>query len=215
MITTGSCSKKEGRVTLKVCGNGNAKIMMRGSGEAKVDWGDGIGKEKKMIGKTNEMFSHFYSGKHKTPFNIVKINTTYHDINIYADDITYLNCSNLQLNYVDVTQVAELRGLECVSNNLKYVNVRHNPELILLNCGGNAIKEIDVSKNANLSDLLVNYNDFSSEDLNKLFGLLPDNVIPGISRNIYVGGCPGARSCDRSIAESRGWTVHDNYNIGN
>ena len=68
------------------------------------------------------------------------------------------------------------------------------------------LTSLDVSKNTMLLVLRVYDNQLTSSALNALFGTLHNNAG---EKTIYIGGNPGAKDCDRSIAESKGWTVKD------
>jgi len=61
-----------------------------------------------------------------------------------------------------------------------------------------------------LSYLDVSYHSLSDGALNSLFESLHDKTISG-GKIVYIRSNPGTKSCDRSIAEKKGWTVSTNY----
>jgi len=95
--------------------------------------------------------------------------------------------------------------LSCNENDIKSLDVSKNTALEYLDCSYNPIKNLDVRQNTSLTNLNCTMNDFSAAALNALFRSLPrrdDN-----SGAISIGFSPGVQTCDKSIAENRGWTV--------
>jgi len=81
---------------------------------------------------------------------------------------------------------------------------------------------LDISKNTALTWLNCWDNQLTAAGLNALFGTLHNNnVTPerGAPKTIYIGGNPGyiganpganpgTKTCDKSIAENKGWKVY-------
>jgi len=55
--------------------------------------------------------------------------------------------------------------------------------------------------------LVCSDNLFTAAALNALFGTAQGSTNPG---KIYIGGNPGEKECDPSLA-SKGWTITDRY----
>ncbi len=118
--------------------------------------------------------------------------------------LTYLECDENNLSSLDVSKNTELTYLVC-GDKLSSLDVSKNIKLTVLSCGDNNLTSIDVSKCTKLTHLGCWDNKLSSSALNKIFGDLPQ-VENGY---IYIPGNPGSDTCDRSIAENKGWDVRD------
>jgi Zn finger protein HypA/HybF involved in hydrogenase expression len=57
--------------------------------------------------------------------------------------------------------------------------------------------------------LWCDYNKLNATALNTMFETVHSNTIPNESKITRIDHNPGANSCDRSIATSKGWTVRD------
>jgi len=143
--------------------------------------------------------------------------------------LTYLNCSNNMLTVLDVSKNINLEDLTCIGNRLTSLDVSKNTSLKELNCSSNQLTNLDINKNTKLVFLYVyhnrltsldasnntelhhlscNRNDFLAPALNALFGTLNNrNTGMGRKKTIIVYDNPGADSCDRTIAEKKGWSV--------
>ena len=145
--------------------------------------------------------------------------------------LTRLKCIGNELTSLDVSKNTALTNLKCEYNNLSSLDVSKNTALTELWCSGNELTSLDVSKNTALTELGCSLNELTSLDvskntkliglrcynnkltssaLNKIFGDLPQgkefDIYPYQSR-ITIGGNPGTDTCDRSIAENKGWKV--------
>ena len=106
-----------------------------------------------------------------------------------------------------ITIIGEnITGLDCGHNQLTTLDVSKNTALTELYCWYNQLTALDVSKNTALANLSCFNNQLTATALNTLFGTLHGNTISG-GKNIYIGGNSGTATCDRSIAENKGWTV--------
>jgi len=75
----------------------------------------------------------------------------------------------------------------------------------VLYCSKNDLKNLNVSFSKNLKILDCSKNDLEEKALNSLFESLHSETIEG--KTITITGNPGAATCDRTIAEKKGWTV--------
>lgn len=87
--------------------------------------------------------------------------------------------------------------------------------LIGLGCNGDNLTSLDVSKCTALEYLNCYYNKFSANTLNKIFTDLPqgktwqeDDYTQQSS--VHIEGNPGTATCNKSIAENKGWKVRVN-----
>ncbi len=117
--------------------------------------------------------------------------------------LTYLDCSSNNLTSLDVSKNTALTDLSCGYNNLTSLDVSKNTALTYLECSGNNLTSLDVSKNTELTWLYCDENNFSASALNQIFRDLPQVT----SGTIYMSGNPGTETCDKSIAENKGWRV--------
>jgi len=116
-----------------------------------------------------------------------------------------LNCGNNQLNILDVSNNIALKGLNCSGNQLTSLILNKNTKLEALDCSWNQLPELDVSENTELTVLHCSSNILQTEGLNTLFYSLHNNNL--VYKNIYISGNPGTATCNRSIAENKGWAV--------
>jgi len=144
-------------------------------------------------------------------------------------ELTYLNCRNNKLTSLDVRKNTKLDSLFCGRNSLTELDISNNTALTLLDCGFAQLKILDVSNQTALKDLVCSNNQLTSLDmrkntalihldcqanqltaqaLNNLFETLNDNEQN--EKSIVIYNNPGNASCDRSIAENKGWKVYFN-----
>ena len=100
--------------------------------------------------------------------------------NFFIDIILQVGLTNL-----DVSKNTILTEFFCYENQLTSLDMSKNPALLFLNCGDNQL---------------------TSLALNAFFKTLHGNEWKK-DMYIYINGNPGAKDCDKSIAEAKGWTV--------
>jgi len=93
-----------------------------------------------------------------------------------------------------------IMGLHC--DGITSLDVSRCTELKSLSISGSLITSLDVSKNTALTNLGVG-GQLTSSALNALFRTLHNNAG---EKRIWISNNPGSNDCDRSIAESKGWT---------
>ena len=126
--------------------------------------------------------------------------------------LTKLSCSDNNLTSLDVSKNTALTELSCGGNNLTSLDVTNNIILIDLSCGNNNLTSLDVSKNTALTYLHCENNNLSASALNKIFNDLPqgkkwNEYGQKKQSTISIGNNPGTNTCDKSIAENKGWIV--------
>ena len=116
-------------------------LMISGSGEMHINWGDGSPVETHTLSASIENYYHYYSGS--PPYVIT----------IEGDDMTYLYCSANQLTGLDVRRITTLTTLNCSNNQLMVLDVSKHDALEELNCGSNQFSSLDLSHNSFLRQL--------------------------------------------------------------
>ena len=90
-------------------------------------------------------------------------------IKFYAstDSIADIECSNMQLTALNVSNCKGLEVLDCSYNLLTFLDVSKNPELEFLYCYKNQLNQLDLSQNTRLRYLDCESNQLSDLDLSK------------------------------------------------
>ena len=127
--------------------------------------------------------------------------------------LTYLDCYYNNLTSLDVSGCTALTYLDCGGNNLTSLDVSGCTALTELDCCDNNLTSLDVSKNTALTWLDCEDNKLTSSALNQIFRDLPQGKTwtEGHGRteqsSIIIYDNPGRNTCDKSIAENKGWYV--------
>ena len=172
--------------------NNAVTIGMVGTGEAAVDWGDGKTETVALSEKWTN-FSHSYSGSAK------------YTITVTGESITGFGCSDNQISSVDISNYPALTIFGCYNNEITSLDVSKNTALTELHCHNNQLTSLDLSNNTALTRMRCFGNQFTADAFNALFGTLNNN---SEDKRITIGDSPAADDADRSIAESKGWTVN-------
>jgi hypothetical protein len=209
----------------------NVKIYLAGSGTVTIDWGDGseivtsaLKEYKSRWFHIKNEYSYGYTSESSRTITITGENITHIGCNgkltnldvSQNTELTYLECRFCQLTSLDVSKNTKLSRLICQGNQLTSLDVSNNTVLTGLDCSMNMLKNLDVSNNTALTRLSYacnpNYTPFDSyntdtyaDALDNLFGTLNSNAGKKI---IMISGQSGkAVSCDKSIAEKKGWKI--------
>lgn len=83
------------------------------------------------------------------------------------EKLTSLSCNDNNLSELDVSANVELRSLNCFNNSLNELNISKNTKLAALNCGNNNLKELNVSQNEKLTLLECYNNNLNKLDISK------------------------------------------------
>ena len=86
-------------------------------------------------------------------------------------NLNFLDCSDNDINDIDLSQNTSLTSLYCYENQIVDLNLSQNINLIHVNCEKNNIDVLDVSQNTSLSTLHCRFNNISSLDLSNNLGL--------------------------------------------
>ena len=135
------------------------------------------------------------------------------------------------LSSLDVSKLTNLEDLDCASNQLTSLNLNGLTKLESLNCTNNLITSLNLSGNTKLKNLWSGYNKLSSLNVSGLIDLgyleCQNNYMNATALNALFYSLPtlefgstvwitnngpnydgtGSRDCDKTIAESKGWSV--------
>ena len=216
-----SCKKDDDDPYITMTTNVTAfEFYLAGTGGVTINWGDGSPIEKHTLDGSSEseyilyQYAHTYSTTNPRVVTITGKNITY----LHCSELASLNVSNCaklvklnvinsQLTSFDVSKNTKLTELRCYNSQLTSLDVSKNVMLKRLNCSNNQLTSLNVSNCYALGHLYCMNNNLTEAALNNLFNTLPINELP--SRYIWISGNPGTDSCNRSIAENKGW--HFNF----
>ena len=72
--------------------------------------------------------------------------------------VTILNCINLPLKTLNVSENTKLEKLLCGKNGLINLNLKNNTILTVLSCHNNSLEKLDLTKNTKLENLNCSQN---------------------------------------------------------
>ena len=128
--------------------------------------------------------------------------------------LKYLDCSFNLLTNIDVSANTELQQFHCHTNQLTQLDMSKNVKLNFLICGNNLLTELDMTNNTLIENIDCSYNRIEVAAFSALFESLPDNSLQEIKQSyITVNHNPGALTCQRAIAEKKGWWVYDGTGV--
>jgi hypothetical protein len=134
------------------------KLRAKVNTVVQIDYGDGW--------LEKETISSFYSGD--IIHGVIQESKT---VKIYGAGIDYLDCFNLNLTAIDVTQNTDLEYLDCCNNQLTTLDVTKNTALTKLCCVNNQLTTLDVTKNTALTELSCFNNQLTTLDVTKNMAL--------------------------------------------
>jgi len=173
-------------------GAGMVNLLIAGSGNVEIDWGDGS-LETSNISLEYFLFRHTY------------VNITSYTIIITGENITSMSCYNNRLTNLDVRNNPVLSFMNCSDNLLTGLDVSKNTAMIGLGCSNNLLTSLDLNNNTRLHYVYCDNNQLSADALNAFFISLHSNNVNGGFKWIYMQNNPGTNTCDQSIARNKGW----------
>jgi Leucine-rich repeat (LRR) protein len=190
-----SCNnRKTGRATseeiIEFTFTGNQVTFSITAENISADWGDGLTETYSKIDSTSVV--HTYTKKAKRT------------VRIRAHRLSDFSCRGQRLTALDVSNCTALTTLTCDVNQLRTLNTSGCTALTSLSCGNNRLSALDVSGHTALTRLECGGNQLSAEALDAVFADLPDRQATEAG-NIWIGGNPGANTCNRNIATARNW----------
>lgn len=121
--------------------------------------------------------------------------------------LTELYCHSNNLTMLNLSNNKALVRLNSSQNQLIFLDLRENKELNRIDCYENRLRSLDFSNNRKLTYVVCSDNQFAVDELDTLFTRFYKNT----AGKIFIGGNPGEKECDRSIADDRGWKVSLRY----
>ena len=117
--------------------------------------------------------------------------------------LDYLGHQSLATNGTDLLKDCQyLQGTLTVAAFLSKIGI-YGTSAYLLQCTGIRLTNANSTFGGTSPQVNVSYTSLDATALNTLFGDLP--TLTG--KKIVITGCPGAATCDTSIATAKGWTV--------
>ncbi len=162
-----------------------------------IDWGDGTVEEFKSV----EEYDDWDEDGEDEIYYVISI-----------DDYVEHEYSNRNPHIITIK--GNIKYLGCAGNNLTSLDVSGCTALTELGCWSNNLTSLDVSKNTALTYLDCEDNKLTSSALNQIFRDLPQGKTwtEGHGRteqsSIIIYDNPGSNTCDKSIAENKGWEVN-------
>ena len=121
VVLTTACKKEDGiAMTMFSTRPDRVSILLAGSGNVTIDWGDGSKKET----FTLSAFNTYWSAEQT--YRYFYENSSPRTVTITGDDITHLGCENNELTSLDVSRNTKLVFLSCANNQLRELDVRNN-----------------------------------------------------------------------------------------
>ena len=204
-----------------------------------INWGDGIEKKYvSVIGEADDEYGEntyedYYKIKAKHTYTDNRLNHTVtvrgriKTFNVCENEVTSIDvtkcptlielyCFENWITTLDVSKNTALEKLNCYDNLLTSLDVSKNTVLEYLDCEDNQLTSLDVSKNTALEWLWCGDNQFSASALNQIFNDLPQGKSwideDGYKEQSTISMLPnpGSQTCNRSIAENKGWWFYHN-----
>ena len=143
-------------MTLVTSKSGAVSIILRGSGSASINWGDGKSDTYTLSATVNKTCSHNYT------------NSTSRTITITGNNMTYLSCDNIQATGLNVSGNTALENLSCSTNLLKTLSVSGFSKLVSLQCQSNQLTSLTLTGCSSLEVLYCYSNQLTSLSLSGL-----------------------------------------------
>ncbi len=185
----GGNGSKEGMITM-IAESDKIKVHIETFNEGDIitiDWGDGTVEEFKSVEEYDDWDE---DGEDEIHYAIT------------TDDYVEHEYSNRNPHIVTIK--GKIKYLDCRSNNLTSLDVSGCTALTELYCSDNNLTSLDISGCTALTELYCLGNNLTSSALNQIFRDLPQVT----SGYIYIYDNPGSNTCDKSIAENKGWEVN-------
>lgn len=166
-------------------------VRLASSGNVEIDWGSG------------------YTMKYAAAANSTTIQGVLSGeiIKIYAKNLTFLSCADLDLSSIDVCRASELQQLYCEKNDLTELDITCNIKLVRLGAHTNKLKDLDLSKNPKLTGLYLQQNQFDSRALNRMYEAVPKLKTKPSNINFRVAKNPGAGGSNTQIVSDKNWNI--------
>ena len=106
----------------------------------------------------------------------------------YFTALEDLDCSDLKLTQLDLSQNSKLTELDCSYNQLTQLDVSHLTALVYLDCDGNQLTQLDLSRNTALNTVTCKKNQLTSLTVSPLKSLTTLNCEFNQLKEMNVSG---------------------------
>lgn len=100
-----------------------------------------------------------------------RVISTLKGIEFFADSLSVLRCSGVELKELDVSALANLTALTCQGNLLTCLDVSHNSKLTTLNCADNMLTDLVLGSSDSLTSVSCYANNLEHIDVSGLKNL--------------------------------------------
>jgi hypothetical protein len=190
----------EGTITLTVTPH-DSIVFAATAQQLVVDWGDGSAAEThtKTTIQFDDKKNYLYPVRHTYAGSGI------YTVQIKGEGLTGFNCAYSNATSLNASKCPALEELWCEHNQITSLNTGGCPMLWKLSCFDNHLtsSSLDISGCPVLQVLDCHINQLDSTALNVVFTALPTRTKDYGYLSIYDN--PGADSCNRTIAENKGW----------
>ena len=128
-------------------------------------------------------------------------------------NLKYLNCSNNNLDSLNINQNNQIKKLDCSTNNLNTLNINNLSNLDVLDCSFNNITSINLLQNIELDSLECSRNKISTLEVNTNLGYLycGDNDLTSLDLSSMIFNGLHELRCENNPISSI--NLSGNYNL--
>lgn len=194
-----------------------------------VDWGDNTHNKQSFNKHTYQISKNatiIITGANFTAFHIPESGCIVKGLKIKSPTLEKLDCSNLNLKNLDITQCPNLITLFCYKNKLRCLPLTFQKELTYLDCKNNKLHDLNLSSCPGILTVICNNNNLQTinikncpeivyinlfnnklkkESLNSIFQELPFDE--GKIKQINIGFNPGSEKCNWEILKQKNWSL--------
>lgn len=126
----------------------------------------------------------------------------------YFTSMWFLDCSDNDLQSLDISKNTALTMLACANNKLQSLDVSKNTNLGFLACYGNQLTALDLTMNTKLSELDCFLNQIKGENMDALIASLPNGTdcefVAVSDGDLEQNVCTGPQA---TAAKQKGWSL--------
>ena len=163
-------------ITMQVQDIKDVELVLMGVGTMKVDWGDGLVQERQLTPEGGD-YSHTYS------------NTASHTITLTSEGITRLECTNINVSNLHISQNFTLLMLNCHGNRLRSLDLSRCHALTMLWCGNNELTSLNVTGCSALTYIACGNNQLTSLNLSSCVALEGFECMNNLITDLNIDGC--------------------------
>ncbi len=127
-------------------------------------------------------------------------------------NVQLIDCSNNNIQNLDLSQNTALKGLWCKSNRLNALNLNNNTALTALFCGFNSISNLDLSQNLDLVNITCNDNRLTHLIVGNNASLVSITCSGNYLQTLNLSNCPSLNSVIASGNQFTSFNLANGYN---